>query len=88
MHYTFRVDWVSTEYSYHGEVPVEEMKRIRIKDDPVTSVENQVSTAASPPDAFRTSSLNTKQVAAEDQDKGARNEALDSLIDMDRLSPQ
>jgi hypothetical protein len=61
------VDRVGTEYGYHGEVPVEETKRIRIKDDPVTSVENQVSTAASPPDAFRTSTLNTKQAAAEDQ---------------------
>jgi hypothetical protein len=65
------VDWVSTEHSYHGEVPVEEMKRIRIKDDQVTSVENQVSTAASSPDAFRTSTLNTKQAAAEDQDRGS-----------------
>jgi len=25
LHYTFRVDWISTEYSYHGEVPVEEI---------------------------------------------------------------
>lgn len=26
MYYTFRVDWISTEYSYHSEVPVEENK--------------------------------------------------------------
>jgi hypothetical protein len=25
LHYTFRVDWISTEYSYRGEVPVEEV---------------------------------------------------------------
>jgi hypothetical protein len=25
LHYTFRVDWISTEYSYHGEVPVEKV---------------------------------------------------------------
>jgi hypothetical protein len=25
LHYTIRVDWISTEFNYHGEVPVEEL---------------------------------------------------------------